>query len=539
MEFNTVPEPEFESLKMLLVDMSQERSVNRLLEMIVNRLASRPTMALAQVWLIGESNECDHCSFKSQCGTEGECLHLVAMAGEADDGTSWSGPGGGMMRLPLSKGVIARIASSGKPQELLDIGKDYFTVMSHDTIRKGGGVGFVGQPVTYRGKVLGVLALYTTIPPRPEGILWARMIADHAASAIANARAFEEIERLQRKLQLENTLLREQVNEARDFGDIVAQSQPMLKVISQIDQVAPTNATVLILGESGTGKELVALEIFKRSRRKEGPFIKINCPAVPGELAESEFFGHVKGAFTGAVKDRAGRFEIADGGTLFLDEISEMPLDLQSKLLRVIQEGEYERVGEGHIRKVDVRIIAASNKNLSQEVDAGRFRKDLFYRLNVFPIHIHPLCSRITDIPLLADHFLKTLCKSMNRFPLKLSKHDVQQLQNYSWPGNVRELQNVLERAVITSTNNKLHFELPCSISETISDTSAFRSKDSYDKNIMTENELHNFIRNNILAALKQTKWRIYGEKGAASLLGIKPTTLAARIKKMDLKKHK
>ena len=273
--------------------------------------------------------------------------------------------------------------------------------------------------------------------------------------------ALEELQRLKNRLEQENDYLHEEINADQGFGDLVGRSEVLRSVVRQIEHVAPTNASVLILGESGTGKELVAREIHKRSERQHRPLIRVNCASIPKELYESEFFGHVKGAFTGALKDRAGRFELADEGTLFLDEVGEIPLELQNKLLRVLQEQQYERVGDDHTRQVDVRIIAATNRDLQQEVEAGRFRKDLYYRLNVYPIEIPPLRSRKEDIPLLASHLLALAARKFNCGQLGLTQAHAVTLQGYDWPGNVRELQNVIERAVITSRGNTLRFDLP------------------------------------------------------------------------------
>jgi transcriptional regulator with GAF, ATPase, and Fis domain len=251
--------------------------------------------------------------------------------------------------------------------------------------------------------VLGVLAVFARGAVGTECMDWLRTIADHAAAAIATARAFERIEELKRRLELENEYLREEVTRAGAFGELVGQGPALEAVARQIDLVAPTDAAVLVLGESGTGKELVAREVHRRSKRAGRPLIKVNCAAVPRELYESEFFGHARGSFTGALRDRAGRFELADGGTLFLDEVGEIPLELQAKLLRVLQEGELERVGEERTRRVDVRLVAATNRDLRAEAEAGRFRQDLYYRLSVFPVELPPLRKRVEDIPLLAD----------------------------------------------------------------------------------------------------------------------------------------
>lgn len=348
----------------------------------------------------------------------------------------------------------------------------------------------------------------------------------------------EQLLAVKNRLQTENMYLQEEVIEARAFGDLIGKSPALANVIRQIDLVAPTEATVLILGESGTGKELVAREIHKRSQRLDGPLIRVNCASIPRELYESEFFGHVKGAFTGAVKDRIGRFEAADGGTLFLDEVGEIPLDLQSKFLRVLQEQQYERVGEERTRHVDVRIIAATNRDLKRDAEAGRFRQDLYYRLHVFPIEIAPLRDRKEDIPLLADHFLSVEAKKLHRPRPRLKERHVNILQEYTWPGNVRELQNIIERALITAKSGELHFELPGTAKKLFSSKRVADLAPLEVSEILSEEQVQEFIRRNTLAALKQTQWKIYGPGGAGELLGMKPSTLFARMKKMRMDKQ-
>jgi transcriptional regulator with GAF, ATPase, and Fis domain len=315
-----------------------------------------------------------------------------------------------------------------------------------DWIRAEGIRGFAGQPMIHRGEVLGVLAVFARQPIAGQCMGWLRMIADHAAAAITTARAFAEIDALRRRLELENEYLREEVTGTGAFGELIGQSPALEAVARQIDLVAPTDSAVLILGESGTGKELVAREIHRRSQRAGRPLIKVNCAAVPRDLYDSEFFGHVKGAFTGALRDRVGRFELAEGGTLFLDEVGEIPLELQAKLLRVLQEGELERVGEERTRRVNVRLMAATNRDLRAEAEAGRFRQDLFYRLSVFPLEVPALRKRKEDIPLLADHFLEVSSRKVGRPRPTLTLAAVQRLQQYDWPGNVRELQHVIDR---------------------------------------------------------------------------------------------
>ena len=354
---------------------------------------------------------------------------------------------------------------------------------------------------------------------------------------ISGRKQAEELLEMQNRLQAENWYLQEEVLEAGAFGDLVGHSPALRNVISQIDLVAPTDATVLILGESGTGKELVAREIHKRSQRKDRPLIRVNCASIPRELYESEFFGHVKGAFTGAVKDRAGRFEAADGGTLFLDEVGEIPLDLQSKFLRVLQEQQYERVGEERTRHVNIRIIAATNKELKHEVEVGRFRQDLFYRLNVFPLEMPPLRERKEDIPLLAEYLLGVASKKLHCAQPRLTKSLVGQLLRYNWPGNVRELQNVIERGLILSGRQGLAFDIPQSRDGHTSAPHQETTASLREQIVVPEGEMRQRERDNTLAALQQADWKIYGKGGAAELLDIKPTTLVARIKKMGIQR--
>jgi transcriptional regulator with GAF, ATPase, and Fis domain len=386
----------------------------------------------------------------------------------------------------------------------------------------------------HRGEVLGVLGIFARGAVGPDCMDWLRAIADGAAAAIATARAFERIEELTRRLERENEYLREEVTRAGAFGELVGRGPALEAVARQIDLVAPTDAAVLILGESGTGKELVAREVHRRSGRSVRPLIKVNCAAVPRELYESEFFGHARGAFTGALRDRAGRFELADGGTLFLDEVGEIPLDLQAKLLRVLQEGELERIGEERTRKVDVRLIAATNRDLRAEAEAGRFRQDLYYRLSVFPIELPPLRKRAEDIPVLAEHFLALATRRLGRPRPRLTLANVQQLQRYHWPGNVRELQHVIERAVIIADGARLAIELPADPAAASHEARPSPIHD-HDDRVFTDAEVRRLEEDNIRAALRRTGGRVSGAGGAAELLGIKPTTLASRIKALGL----
>ncbi len=348
-------------------------------------------------------------------------------------------------------------------------------------------------------------------------------------------KAYAEICRLRGQLELEKEYLYEEVQELQSFGNIIGKSHSLQNILQQIQMVASTDANVLITGESGTGKELIANEIHKQSPRSTRSLIRVNCASIPRELYESEFFGHVKGAFTGAIRDRVGRFELANGGTLFLDEVGEIPLDLQSKLLRVLQEGTFERVGEEKTLTTDVRVIAATNRNLKREVEHGNFREDLFYRLNVFPLEVSPLRERKDDIPLLASHFLQIAQEKFNRKGIQFSRANMITLENYNWPGNIRELQNVIERAVIIASSSKLVLDLPKGpAAKKVSSRSP--AGQSLDK-VMTFDEIKHLEQRNILKALDQTRWKIFGKDGAAELLGIPPTTLTTRMKRMGLTK--
>jgi PAS domain S-box-containing protein len=350
--------------------------------------------------------------------------------------------------------------------------------------------------------------------------------------------AFEENARLRDELERERDYLREEVQVSMNYGRIIGESPALQKMLVRIEAVAQTSASVLIQGESGVGKELVAHVIHARSPRSQGPLVKVNCASIPHELFESEFFGHVKGAFTGAHRDRVGRFQLADGGTIFLDEVGEIPLDLQSKLLRVLQESEYERVGDDRTHAVDVRVVAATNRDLERAVADGKFREDLYYRLSVFPIDVPALRERGDDVVQIASHFLEKTCQEFGHRPLALSKQQAALLKRYDWPGNIRELKNVIERAVILSRGKVLRLDLAMSDILGAPREQTAASEDAPSR-IMTEEQLQELERNNILAALRLADWRVSGANGAAKLLGLKPTTLADRMRKHKVTKPK
>jgi transcriptional regulator with GAF, ATPase, and Fis domain len=531
--------PEFESLANLLLEVAQERSMDQLFKKVVQRLAERPHVFLASLWLLDKGDLCPTCLLQAQCSDRSRCLHLVASAKsplETADDAHWNRIAEKSTRIPYGYEGIGQVVSTGQPFVNLKPGQDVSGIGENNWAAQVGIRGLDVQPIIFNGETLGVVALYSRIITPTQGPTWVRIFANHIAAAIINVRAFEENERLKHQLELENTYLREEVNEARAFGGIIGQSQELKCLLRQVEKVARTDATVLILGESGTGKELVAREIHKCSRRNQRPLIRVNCASIPKELYESEFFGHVKGAFTGALKDRAGRFEAADGGTMLLDEVGEIPPELQSKFLRVLQEKQYERVGDERTRTVDVRIIAATNRNLKQDVEAGRFRQDLYYRLNVFPIEVAPLRKRKDDIPSLAAHFLDQAIRRLNVPSARLTPANLVQLQTHDWPGNVRELQNTIERALILAQNGVLNFDFSKDEGRSIS-TPAPAATGQSAAAILTDIEFRQHERENVLLALNQAGWKIFGPGGAAELLGLKSTTLVSRLKRLGITK--
>ena len=377
---------------------------------------------------------------------------------------------------------------------------------------------YTSTPIMQAGRCVGAVIVFRDISERREA-------EQRLKSALA------QVEALKSKLEQENAYLQSELWSQHNHRNIVGESRAIRTIIQQIELVAPTDASVLITGESGTGKELIARAIHDSSARARRPLIRVNCAAVPKELFESEFFGHAKGAFTGATDDRVGRFELADGGTLFLDEVTELPLDQQSKLLRVLQEQQFERVGETETRQVDVRVIAATNQNLGHAVENKTFREDLYFRLNVFPIEAPPLRQRKEDIPRLAMFFLEKACERLNKPRPSLSEADAERLKAYNWPGNIRELENAVERAVIVSYGGKLRFDLPTASGSAEGASEAPIAESS----IVTDAMRREREKADIIEALRLAKGRVSGGGGAAELLGVKPTTLYSRLTRLKI----
>ena len=525
--------PEFESLKGLLLAMAQERSVDVLLRMIVDRLAKRPHVALARIWLMAPGDLCAECYMRADCRDQTTCLHLAASAGrpEADPSADWSRITGRFRRIPVGapRGKVGQIAATRQTISIEDIERDSRWIADPAWAQREGIRGFAGQPLVCRDELLGVLAVFTRIPYPGDGLAWLRLIADHAATAITNARAFEEIENLRRRLEAENIYLQEEIRGEHDFEEMIGESPALRAVQSKVQQVACTDATVLIQGETGTGKELVARAIHSLSARRDRPLVKINCAAISAGLVESELFGHVKGAFTGALERRQGRFELADGGTLFLDEVTELPVETQAKLLRVLQENEFEPVGSSRTLRVNVRIIAATNRELEDAVQTGRLREDLFYRLNVFPLVVPALRERRSDIPRLATFFLARYAKQFGKRVDAIGPDTMELLVKYRWPGNVRELQNVIERAVVIADTPVLRLDPELLRSPSSGDRPSSPARTDVES-------LAELERRHIVGTLERTGGVIQGPTGAARLLGLHPNTLRSRMKKLGIR---
>ena len=525
-----------ESLPSIILAIAEQRSLDAVLRTIIEAVARQPGVALARLWLREPDQACPICSLDHP--QQEPALHLRASAGAPrSSGTDWTRINGTFHRLALSSSnlKIAHIATTGESIRILRMADDQHWVRFPAWAQEEGLVSFAGHALMFRGEPLGTLAVFRRTAADDACYAWLRTMANAAAVAIANARAFEENERLRHQLEQERDYLREEVESTGSFGEILGRSPALERVLHQVEMVAATEANVLVLGESGTGKELIARAIHQRSRRSQKPMVKVNCGSIPHELFESEFFGHVRGSFTGAVRDRVGRFQLADGGTLFLDEVGEIPLDLQSKLLRVLQEGEFERVGDEVTRRVNVRVVAATNRDLRQEVNEGRFRLDLYYRLGVFPMEVPPLRDRAEDVPDLISHFVRQACVRFHTAQPSVPQREIERAQSYRWPGNVRELQNVVERAVIVAHGGKLAFDLPRSAQ---AHGPAKLAHATLPEVVIPEQEWRNRERANILTALRQTHFRVSGQGGAADLLGINPGTLASRLKVLGIDKR-
>ena len=421
--------------------MTSTLELGEVLSEVTRGLVEDLDAALARIWLFGPGDLCAACIQAPHCPNRASCLHLVASAGLSERTE------GEYRRVPVGVLKIGWIAETRHPVCTNDLIEDP-RIANKEWVRQEGLGSFAGYPLAFRSEVFGVLAMFARRALLEAEFERLGVFAAQAAVAIKNARLFEEVSQLSSRLEAENTYLKEELRAEQPSG-IVGESVAIRRVLADIESVAPTQSTVLLLGETGTGKELLASALHDLSPRRGRAFVKVNCAAISPSLIESELFGHEKGAFTGALQRRVGRFELAQGGTLFLDEIGELPLEAQAKLLRVVQEREIERIGGTKTIPIDVRIICATNRNLEVEVLEKRFRADLFYRIKVFPIHVPPLRERRDDVPLLVNVFVRTLGKQLGHVPNGVDETALALLCSYNWPGNVRELHNVLERAAI------------------------------------------------------------------------------------------
>jgi formate hydrogenlyase transcriptional activator len=454
---------------------------------------------------------------------------------------SWSRPGVdvvpvGTMWAAMIPGALKKVLAGGifsfsHIDELID---EEFAV-DRQTFLEVGTQAHLSVPVEVGGEVLGVLTFGVLSGPRdwPEAQLdRLRLVAQVFGSALTRRDAerqlqtsLAEVQILKQRLLAETRYLEKEIAETGRFEEIIGENQNMRAILNQVNQVAPTDATILILGETGTGKELIARTVHRMSARNNRPLVKVNCATLPSTLIESELFGHERGAFTGAVKRKIGRFEVADGGTIFLDEIGDLPLDLQSKLLRVLQDGEFERLGSTETLTADVRVIAATNRDLLASVDDGSFRADLYYRLRVVPIELPPLRERRDDIPLLAWHFVRRHQAGMNKIIRRIPSTITEAMRDYEWPGNVRELANVMERAVILSKG------------ETLVVDEAFVHNRANRANDTGGHDLRSVERAHIIETLDKCSWKVKGSGNAAERLGLNPSTLRARMKKLGIQR--
>ncbi len=507
-----------DSFERITLQMTSRLNLQEVLTTITQGLVDELDAAFARIWLLGPGDLCAECYKADSCSSREQCLHLKASAG------MYTRTHGGYRRVPLGALKIGEIGQSREPLSTNDVLNDD-RLPNKKWLVENMLQSFAGHPLIFRGELLGVIAMFSRRVMTPAEFDRLAVFANQAAIAIKNAQLFSEVVELKNRLQAENVYLQEEIKLEHNFDEIISTSKPFKKVLRNVERVAVTDATVLILGETGTGKELIARALHTISPRRERPLVKVNCAALPANLIESELFGHEKGAFTGALSRKQGRFELANGGTIFLDEIGELPLDLQAKLLRVLQEGEFERVGGTQTLKVNVRVIAATNRDLEHAVQSGEFRNDLFYRMNVFPIRLPPLRERREDIPLLINHFVKKYGAKMGKKISQVSQQVMQTLQGYHFPGNVRELENIIERAIILAKGKTLQVDESLEL---------LKKPSSPALSVAT---LEDVERNHIISVLQETKWRIEGPKGAALRLGINPNTLRSRMQKLGIRK--
>jgi formate hydrogenlyase transcriptional activator len=520
---------QFAMLRGITRQMATAEDLDTVLRSIVSAIVERGDAVQTRIFLIVEDHDCPRCRARIEAGElkpePGRALHMMASGGAVSLDHMFH-------RIPLDSDLpTAQLVRVGRAV-LIEDWRPIPEIRADSRVAPVwtamGVVGVAGYPLEVHGERIGAIGYLCSRAITPEEFEILGVFADQAAIAIKSATLFQELERHKTRLQIENAYLQDELRIDRGFDNIVGASPALRAVLRKVRQVAPVETTVLLTGETGTGKEVIARAIHDGSPRKDRSLIKINCGAIPEGVVESELFGHEKGAFTGALQRRIGRFELADKGTLFMDEVGELPLETQVKLLRVLQEQEFERVGSTKPMKVDVRLIAATNRDVEREVAEGRFRADLFYRLNVFPIRIPPLRERADDIPLLVDHFLAQFQRKLGKSLRSLTAESMEQLRRYPWPGNIRELQNVLERACVVASGPVV------SIAESLRASSAIPVDPSAPP-LPPLLPLEDSERAHIRRALEATGGRVHGSGGAAELLGINASTLRSRMQKLGI----
>ncbi len=511
------------ALDRVALRMTSTLELEAVLEAVTRGIVEELDVALARVWLADPTDARDASDSKQRA------LHLRASSGLSErlDGS--------YRRVPIGAFKIGGIAATGEPVWTNDVTHDP-RIADPAWASANGLVSFAGWPLHFRGELLGVLATFSRRVWSDAERARLALFANQAAIAIKNARLFADVEALTARLRADNSYLRHEADEEEDTLALVARTPGLSGVLGLLRSVAPTTTTVLLFGETGTGKELLARAVHEASPRRAKPLVRVNCAALSPTLVESELFGHEKGAFTGATQRRIGRFELADGGTLLLDEVGEVPLETQPKLLRVLQEREFERVGGDRTIRVDVRIVAATNRDLAREVEAGRFRSDLYYRLAVFPIRVPPLRERRQDIHLLATGFLREQARRLGKPLRAIAPGARERLERSGWPGNVRELYNVIERAAIVAQSETV----------TEADLTWFAGAPELDANVPSADAtqppdatLEAVERAHLLRVLDRTRWVIEGKTGAAAILGLAPSTLRSRMAQLDLRRPK
>jgi len=508
-----------EVLRRIATQMTVSRDVGEVLLAISRALATCIPVALARIWLHGSAASCATCLRRGAAtAPQGPALHLAASAG------LYTHVDGAHHCIPLGDLKIGEVAEKRRVLLIPDVESDP-RVPDKAWVRREGIRSFGGCPLLFRQELLGVLGVFSRQRLSPESFQTVEVLAAQAASAIKTAQLFSDVDRLKDRLAHENEYLQQEIRDQRGFDEIVGGSAAMRRVLEDVRQVGPTDSTVLLMGETGTGKELIATAIHGLSERRERPMIRVNCGAIPPNLVESELFGHERGSFTGANTRRIGRFELADKSTLFLDEVGELPPEAQPALLRVLEQREFERVGGTALVRTDVRLIAATNRDLVATGAPGSFRQDLFYRLNVFPIRVPPLRERREDIPALTEHILARLRCRFDKPLREVSPRAMDRLMSYSWPGNVRELKNVLEHACVLARDPVIEIDRVIEHAQGNGSSSAPREVTT----------LEDAERDAIRRALEATRWRISGPRGAAAMLAINASTLRSRMARLGI----